>query len=307
MFSLRLNSIKKGIIRCSSSWNRKSNSKMTVKKLADKKKNNDKITMLTAYDFTSAYYINNSHIDIALVGDSLGMTIQGHSDTLKVTMDNMIYHSEIVSRTCQNPLIITDLPAGSYEESKKDAVNNSFDLIKKGGVDAVKIEGGKDRKNVIESVIKAGIPVMGHIGLQPQSIKQLGSFAAQGRDYESAKNIYYDALVLQDIGCFALVVECIPSLLAQKISQNLNIPVIGIGSGSHCDGQVLVYHDLLGMLPIVPNFAKKYCNSYNIIEDSINEFREDVKENTFKCRKEIDFSSKEDKYKFLNLINEIQR
>jgi len=256
--------------------------KVTVPDIISRKNGGRKITMLTAYDFLFARLIDEAGIDIILVGDSLGTVIQGHPTTLPVTMDEMIYHTEIVSRAVENALVVGDMPFMSYQVSVHDAVNNAGRFLKEGSASAVKIEGGSAVIDKIRAIIASGIPVMGHVGLLPQSIHHMGGYKVQGKDDSAAERILSESLLLEEAGVFAVVLEGIPAGLASRISDTLSIPAIGIGAGSHCDGQVLVIHDLLGLTPQpVPKFVRQYAAMREICADAVRRFKDDVESANF--------------------------
>jgi 3-methyl-2-oxobutanoate hydroxymethyltransferase len=221
--------------------------KVTTRTFRNKKKKGEIITMLTAYDYATALAVDRVGIDSILVGDSLGMVVLGYDTTLPVTMEDMLHHCKAVARGAQYAFLIGDMPFMSYQASVEDAVRNAGRFLQEAGMDAVKLEGGRERKPAIEAIISAGIPVQGHIGLTPQSVHQLGGFRAQGKSAEAAKQLLQDALILEEAGCFSIVLETIPSQLAKLVSEKIEIPTIGIGAGVGCDGQVLVTHDLLGL------------------------------------------------------------
>ena len=255
---------------------------MTVPEIIRKKADCRKITMLTAYDCLFARIVDEAGIDIILVGDSLGTVIQGHTTTLSVTMDEMIYHTRIVSRGVKNALLVADMPFMSYQASAADAVYNAGRFLKEGGAAAVKVEGGSAVGDMIKAIIAAGIPVMGHVGILPQSVHQTGGYKVQGKDEPSAEKILNDAIMLEDAGVFAVVMEGIPEALAKRITETLSIPTIGIGAGIHCDGQVLVLHDLLGLTPQpLPKFVKQYAVLRGLFADAVKRFKEDVESNKF--------------------------
>ncbi|WP_408955458.1 3-methyl-2-oxobutanoate hydroxymethyltransferase [Natroniella sp. ANB-PHB2] len=262
--------------------------KKTVKSLKPKKERGDKITMLTAYDYPMAKVIDQADIDLILVGDSLGMVILGYEDTLKVTVDDMIHHTKAVVRGAENSLVVADLPFMSYKVSNlAKTVESAGRLVKEGGAQAVKLEGGKELVAEVEAVIKAGIPVMGHLGLTPQSINQLGGYGVQGKNKKAAEKLIEDAKALEAAGAFAIVLECIPTELATEVSKQLSIPTIGIGAGKGCDGQVLVTHDLLGIFSeFTPKFVRKYAKLNQKISSAIKEYKEDVEEGNFPSQKE---------------------
>jgi 3-methyl-2-oxobutanoate hydroxymethyltransferase len=235
--------------------------KVTTLTFRRKKERGEPITMLTAYDYPTALAVDQSGIDSILVGDSLGMVVLGYSNTLPVTMEDMLHHCRAVARGAKYPLLVGDMPFMSYQASPQDAVRNAGRFLQEAGMDAVKLEGGRERLEAIRAILSAGIPVMGHLGLTPQSVNQLGGFRPQGREASAAHALLEDALLLQEAGVFSLVLESVPARLATLISQRLDIPSIGIGAGGGCDGQVLVTHDLLGLFDrFIPRFVKKYAN-----------------------------------------------
>lgn len=238
--------------------------------------------MLTAYDYPTALALDRVEIDAILVGDSLGMVVLGYPSTLPVTMEEMLHHCRAVSRGAEYALLIGDMPFLSYQASVDDAVLNAGRFLKEAGMDAVKLEGGRERCDVIRKIVEAGIPVMGHLGLTPQSVHQLGGFRAQGKSIESAVRLIEDAERLQEAGCFSLVLESIPDRLAELITQRLGIPTIGIGAGVGCDGQVLVAHDVLGMYDkFSPKFSKRYKNFLEEMENGFDKYIEEVHDKTF--------------------------
>ncbi len=241
------------------------------------KKQGKKITMLTAYDYPLALLEDRAGIDIILVGDSLAMTVLGYENTLPVTMDEMIHHTKAVVRGAKYPLIIGDMPFMSYNSSERDAILNAGRFMKEGGADAVKLEGGAAVKEIVRAIVKAGIPVMGHIGLTPQTISMLGGFKVQGKDAEGAQKIIDDALSLQEAGAFSVLLEAVPAPIAKRVTERLTVPTIGIGAGIHCDGQVLVVHDMLGLFDrFTPKFAKKYVNLSESILNALEAYRDEV-------------------------------
>lgn len=245
-------------------------------------KGEQKIAVLTAYDALTAAYIDEAEIPLILVGDSLANTVLGYDTTLPVTMDEMVHHTAAVSRGVQNALVVADMPFMSYQGVLGNAVENAGRFIKEGGADAVKIEGGAIRAELIETLVANGVPVLGHIGLTPQSVKEFGGFKKQGKTDEAARKLMDDAMVLEQSGAFALVLECVPAELAQKISAALKIPTIGIGAGPHCDGQVLVLTDLLGMgRGHVPSFVKQYADLKPQIQHALSAFKADVERGGF--------------------------
>jgi 3-methyl-2-oxobutanoate hydroxymethyltransferase len=256
--------------------------KVTTLALRQKKARGETITMLTAYDYATAQAIDRAEIDSILVGDSLGMVVLGYENTLPVTMGDMIHHCQAVSRGARYALLIGDMPFMSYQASVEEAVRNAGRFLQEGGMDSVKLEGGRERLAAIEAIIGAGIPVQGHLGLTPQSVHQLGGFRAQGKSATAAQRLVEDASILQDAGCFSLVLECIPARLGRLVSERLEIPTIGIGAGVGCDGQVLVTHDLLGLFDrFTPRFVKKYSDLHGEMEQAFNTYKNDVKSGTF--------------------------
>ncbi|KEO84290.1 3-methyl-2-oxobutanoate hydroxymethyltransferase [Tumebacillus flagellatus] len=259
-----------------------STSKLSTVKLQEMKRDRQKVVMLTAYDYPTARAAEEGDVDVILVGDSLGMVVLGYDSTLPVTMEDMIHHTKAVTRGAKSTMIVTDLPFLSYHISTPEAVRNAGRLIQEGGADAVKIEGGREILEQVQAIVRAGIPVCGHIGLQPQMVNQLGGYKVQGKDFEGAKKIFEDALLLQEAGCFALVLECVPTPLAALISERLTIPTIGIGAGDGCDGQVLVVHDMLGITDrYLPKFAKKYGELGDAMLNSVSQFAQEVRESKF--------------------------
>ncbi|WP_025161459.1 3-methyl-2-oxobutanoate hydroxymethyltransferase [Paraclostridium bifermentans] len=256
--------------------------KNTVVTFKESKERNEKLTMLTAYDYSTAKLIDSCGINGILVGDSLGMVCLGYEDTLSVTMEDMIHHTKAVSRGCTNTLIVADMPFMSYQTSTYDAVVNAGRLIKEGRAHAIKLEGGVEVFNQIQAIVNSSIPVMGHIGLTPQSVNAFGGFKVQGRDELAAKKLIEDALAVEDAGAFAVVLEGVPSKLASLITKKLNIPTIGIGAGASCDGQVLVYQDMLGMFSdFTPKFVKKYENIGAKMKDAFSNYIDEVKTEVF--------------------------
>ncbi|URN85130.1 3-methyl-2-oxobutanoate hydroxymethyltransferase [Acetobacterium wieringae] len=256
--------------------------KFTVSSFLQAKANKEKITMLTAYDYSMAKIVNDAGIDSILVGDSLGMVVQGYESTLEVTMDDMVYHCKAVARGAENALIVGDMPFLSYHISVEEAVRNAGRLIQEGKAHAVKLEGGVDQVDTVKAIVKAQIPVMGHIGLTPQSVNLFGGFKVQGKDTAQAQKVIDDALALEAAGVFAIVLEGIPEKLATLITQKISVPTIGIGAGRYCDGQVLVIHDLLGMYSgQSPKFSKRYAALNETIKDSVTAYITEVKSAKF--------------------------
>jgi 3-methyl-2-oxobutanoate hydroxymethyltransferase len=256
--------------------------KVTIHALRKMKQTGERITMLTAYDATFARLLDTAQIDALLVGDSLGMVIQGHDSTLPVTMDQMVYHCANVARGVQRAHLVGDLPFGSYQVSVEEAVKNAVRLVAEGRMEAVKLEGGAEFAETIARIVRAGVPVMGHIGLTPQSVHKLGGYVVQGRGEEKAARLVEDAKALERAGCYALVLEAIPAALAEEITQAVSIPTIGIGAGAGCDGQVLVSYDLLGMNPgFKPRFVKAYADLAAVIGEAVGRYRDEVREGAF--------------------------
>jgi 3-methyl-2-oxobutanoate hydroxymethyltransferase len=267
-----------------------------------KKQAGDKITMLTAYDYLTSRAVDRAGIDSILVGDSLGMVMLGYENTLPVTMEDMLHHCRAVSRGASRALLIGDMPFMSYQVSTVDAVKNAGRFLQEGGMNAVKLEGGRQQLDAIKSIIGSGIPVLGHLGLTPQSIHKFGGFKTQGRTSEEAKILLEDALLLEDTGCFGLILESIPDRIAEYITKRLNIPTIGIGAGPGCDGQVLVTHDMLGLFDkFTPKFVKRYGVLHESISQAIDSYREDVLGKDFPLE-EHSFTIKEEEWeKFLQI------
>ncbi|MBI4720260.1 MAG: 3-methyl-2-oxobutanoate hydroxymethyltransferase [Chitinivibrionia bacterium] len=256
--------------------------KITIRSLLDMKKRGEKIAMLTAYDYQTAVLEDRAGVDMVLVGDSLGMVVLGYENTLPVTIEEVIHHLKAVSRAKLRPFLVGDLPFMSYQASVEDAVRNAGRLVKEGGAEAVKLEGGRRMGPVIKAILDADIPVMGHIGLTPQSLHQFGGYRVQGKDQKSADKLFEEARFLEEIGCFSMVLEGIPWQLARKITESLSIPTIGIGAGVHCGGQVLVINDLLGTLDeFAPRFVKRYAELGAVITRAISEYIREVKDGKF--------------------------
>ena len=256
--------------------------KVTTLALRQKKARGEIITMLTAYDYPTALAMDKAGVDAILVGDSLAMVVLGYDNTLPVTLEEMLHHSRAVARGAKNALLVGDMPFMSYQVSVEEATRNAGRFLQQGGMDAVKLEGGRDRADAIRSITSAGIPVMGHLGLTPQSVNQLGGFRAQGKTALAAKRLYEDALILEEAGCFSLVLESVPARLAELISKKISIPTIGIGAGVGCDGQVLVTHDLLGLFDrFTPKFVKKYADFHKEMQKAFADYIEDVETKRF--------------------------
>jgi 3-methyl-2-oxobutanoate hydroxymethyltransferase len=265
--------------------------KPTIKKVntisfRQKKEHGEPIAVLTGYDYPTAMALDQAGIDAILVGDSLGMVVLGYENTLPVTMDEMLHHCRAVARGARAALLIGDMPFMSYQVSTEEAVRNAGRFLQQGGMEAVKLEGGKERLEAIRSIIGAGIPVMGHLGLTPQSVNLMGGFLLQGRTAETATRLLEDALLLEEAGCFSMVLESVPAKLAMIISKRLSIPTIGIGAGAGCDGQVLVTHDLLGLFDrFTPKFVRKYADLQGEMRRAFTAFITDVQERTFPAQK----------------------
>lgn len=256
--------------------------KKTVVTFAQAKANKEKLTMLTAYDYSTAKLIDQAGVDSILVGDSLGNVILGYEDTLSVTVDDMIHHGAAVARGAKEALVVIDMPFMSYQTSVYDAVVNAGRLMKEGRAQAVKLEGGVEVCPQIKAICEAGIPVMAHIGLTPQHINAFGGFKVQGKDEEAAKKLLKDAYAVQEAGAFAVVLECVPEKLATMVSEKLNIPTIGIGAGAGCDGQVLVYADMLGMFSdFTPKFVKRFAETGKIMTEAFKAYVKEVKEGSY--------------------------
>ena len=258
------------------------NRPVTVPDISGRKNSGKKITALTAYDYSFSKLLDATDIDIILVGDSLGMVSLGHENTLSVTLENMIDHTRAVKRGAQRALVVGDMPFMSYQVSVEQAVTNAGRLIQEGGAAAVKLEGGARMADRVQAIVQAGIPVMGHIGLTPQSVHQFGGYKVQGKNYLDSRQIRQDARDLQNAGIFAVVMEGIPGELAEEITSELKIPTIGIGAGLHCDGQILVLHDLLGLTQdFVPKFVKQYAQLADILKSAVSEYIQEVRTETF--------------------------
>lgn len=256
--------------------------KITTLNLQSKKRRGEPITMLTAYDYTGALLVDKAAVDVILIGDSLGMVVMGLDSTVPVTMEEMLHHCRAVARGAKYAHLVGDMPFMSYQADVIEAVRNAGRMLKEGNVDSVKLEGGKEMASTVRSIVDAGIPVMGHIGLTPQTISKLGGFKAQGRTALAARRLVDDALALEDAGCYALVLEAVPAPVAAAVTNRLEIPTIGIGAGAGCDGQVLVFHDVLGLYDrIQPRFVKKYADLQDTIVAAFESYRDDVIQRRF--------------------------
>ncbi|MEK9751448.1 MAG: 3-methyl-2-oxobutanoate hydroxymethyltransferase [Flavobacteriaceae bacterium] len=252
--------------------------RITVKTLSEMKAANEKIAMLTAYDFTMAQMVDTAGVDVILVGDSASNVIAGHETTLPITLDQMIYHASAVVRGTKRALVVVDLPFGSYQSDSKEALRSAIRIMKESGAHTVKLEGGTENGDALKRILGAGIPVMGHLGLTPQSIYQFGSYTVRAKQEAEAEKLKSDALFLQEQGCFSIVLEKVPAALAQTVAESLHIPVIGIGAGSGVDGQVLVLHDMLGMTTeFSPRFLRRYLNLDVQIGGALSQYVSDVK------------------------------
>ncbi len=256
--------------------------RVTVKSLYEMKQNGEKISMLTAYDFSMAKIIDSANVDVILVGDSASNVMAGHETTLPITLDQMIYHASSVIRAVNRALVVVDIPFGRYQSDPKEALRSAIRIMKESGAHAIKIEGGVEIKESAKRILNAGIPVMGHLGLTPQSIYKFGTYTVRAKEEEEAEKLMEDAKLLEKIGCFAIVLEKIPAELAKKVAENVSIPIIGIGAGGGVDGQVLVVHDLLGMThEFNPRFLRRYMNLYEDMGDAISNYVADVKSRDF--------------------------
>eukprot|EP00759_Apiculatamorpha_spiralis_P046200 PhF_6_TR42733/c1_g1_i2/m.64577/K00606/panB; 3-methyl-2-oxobutanoate hydroxymethyltransferase len=287
--------------------------KVTSLELLSMRKSNQRISMVACYDYPSAFQCDEAGIDVILVGDSVGMVELGLDTTQSVTMDMMIHHAKAVAKGARRPLLVGDMPMGSYEVCPKDALRNALRFIKEGNVDCVKMEGATaERVEAARMIVQGGIAVMGHIGLTPQSISTLGGFRAQGRTYHKALGLIEEAKKLQDVGCFALVIECVPPEVAKAITDSISIPTIGIGSGPHCSGQVLVYHDMLGLLhhphhaKFCPKFCKQYANVGAVVRNGLEQFRKEVQEGSFPSKEHTPYTMPAAELaKFADKLNEL--
>lgn len=256
--------------------------RVTTKSLFDMKQKGEKISMLTAYDYTMAKIVDTAGIDVILVGDSASNVMAGHETTLPITLDQMIYHASSVVRAAERALVVVDLPFGSYQSDSKEALRSAIRVMKESGGHAVKLEGGKEIKESIKKILQAGIPVMGHLGLTPQSIYKFGTYTVRAKEEAEAEKLIEDAKLLEKIGCFALVLEKIPAKLAQRVAESIAIPVIGIGAGAGVDGQVLVLHDMVGMThEFSPRFLRRYMNLFEDMTKAISQYAADVKSRDF--------------------------
>ena len=283
MLSLRGKNAKKDMSTAIKDDNRK----VTTHRLIEMKQRGEKISMLTAYDYSMAKIIDNAGMDVILVGDSASNVIAGNVTTLPITLDQMIYHGKSVMKAVKRALVVVDLPFGTYQGNSKEALASAIRVMKETHTDCIKIEGGAEIKESITRILSAGIPIMGHLGLTPQSINKFGTYAVRAREENEAQKLIEDAHLLEDLGCFAIVLEKIPALLATRIANELKIPLIGIGAGGGVDGQVLVMHDMLGInQDFSPRFLRRYANLYDIIKNSVQTYINDVKYGDFPNEKE---------------------
>jgi|TARA_B110000305_G_C19463159_1_gene655973 3-methyl-2-oxobutanoate hydroxymethyltransferase len=261
--------------------------RVTVKSLIDMKSNNEKISMLTAYDYTMAKIVDSAGVDVILVGDSASNVMAGHETTVPITLDQMIYHASSVVRAANRSLVVVDLPFGSYQSDPKEALRSAIRILKESRGHSVKMEGGKEIKESIKRILNAGIPVMGHLGLTPQSIYKFGTYTVRAKEEEEADKLRHDSKLLEKLGCFAIVLEKVPAKLAKEIAESLTIPVIGIGAGAGVDGQVLVTHDMIGMThEFNPRFLRRYLNLYDDMSNAFKSYIKDVKSVDFPNDKE---------------------
>jgi 3-methyl-2-oxobutanoate hydroxymethyltransferase len=256
--------------------------KITTNKYLKNKQGGENISMITAYDFSFAKIFDAAGIDIILVGDSASNVMAGHETTLPITLDQMIYHASSVVRGCNRSLIVVDLPFGSYQGNSKEALNSTIRIMKETGAHAIKLEGGEEVLESVKRIIGSGVPVMGHLGLTPQSIYKFGTYTVRAKEEEEAEKLKKDAMLLQEAGCFGIVLEKIPAVLAKEVSENLSIPTIGIGAGNDCDGQVLVMHDMLGInTEFKPRFLRTYLNLHEEVTNAVQKYIEDIKSKDF--------------------------
>jgi len=261
--------------------------RITTNSLVEMKKNGEKIAMLTAYDYSMAKIVDHAGIDIILVGDSASNVMAGHETTLPITLDQMIYHASSVVRAIERCLVVVDLPFGSYQSDPKEALRSAIRIMKESGGHAVKLEGGREVKESIKRILNAGIPVMGHLGLTPQSIYKFGTYTVRAKEEEEADKLKNDAKLLEELGCFGIVLEKVPAVLAKEVAESISIPVIGIGAGNGVDGQVLVIHDMLGMThEFNPRFLRRYLDLYTEMNNAFKQYISDVKSRDFPSDKE---------------------
>jgi len=286
--------------------------RVTVPWVVESKKESRKLSMLTAYDHLTAKLLDEAGIDMLLVGDTLGMIIQGEDSTLPVTLDESIYHTKIVRRSTSRAMVVGDMPFGSYQTGVKDAVTNAIRMVKEGGAHAIKLEGGKRVLNQVRAIVNAEIPVMGHLGLTPQSVNKIGGFKVQARSEYAVQRLISDAVALEEAGVFAIVLEAVPSEAARRVTEHLNVPTIGIGAGPHCDGQVLVTHDMLGLTDFAGRFVKQYAVLKESILSAAKQYKEEVENLQFPTEQysyeyEIEDRSKADVIEAMSDYKELDR
>ncbi len=273
--------------------------KVTIVDLQEKKERREPITMVTAYDYPTGLLVDQAGIDIVLVGDSLAMVVLGHENTVEVTMEEMLHHCKAVARGARYPLLVGDMPFMSYQVHRREAIRNAGRFLKEGRMDVVKLEGGLEMAETVKAIVDAGIPVMGHIGLTPQTISKLGGFRVQGKSVEAARKLVEDARALEEAGAFAIILEAVPDRLAALITERVRVPTIGIGAGPHCDGQVLVLHDMIGLFDrFTPKFVKRYANIFPIVVEALTRYRQEVLDGTFP-QPEHCFTMKDEVYEAL--------
>lgn len=287
-----------------------STKRKTLASLKGLYKSSTPITVLTAYDYPTALHAERAGVDITLVGDSLGMVCLGQATTQGVTLDQMIHHAKAARRATQSPLLVADMPFGTYESCKKQAVDTAVRLVKEAGVDAVKLEGGRNRAEAVNAIVDSGIAVMGHVGLLPQAVSRVGAFRSFGRTTAEAQDIIMDAQALQQAGVFAMVVECIPARVTKLVTSAVSVPTIGIGSGPSCSGQVLVYHDLLRILShphhhnVAPKFCKSFANLGPLIDEAIRSYCDEVRNGQFPCAQYSPYSISDDQFREVERFSE---
>ncbi len=268
---------------------------VTLPFLKSLKQKGEKISMITAYDYPSAILVEKAEIEIILVGDSVGNTVLGYDNPIPVTLEDILHHTKAVTKGAKNPLVVSDMPFMTFNVSAQQAIENAGRLMKEGGADAVKLEGGQEMARTVGAITQAGIPVMGHIGLTPQRVAQLGGLKVQGKDMEKAEKLLNDAHLLEEAGVFSIILECVPYQLARLITKRCEVPIIGIGAGPYCDGQVLVLHDVLGLsFGFSPKFVKQYVDLSQITTDALSRFKKEVKKEVFPSVEKHSFSIKEE-------------
>ena len=256
--------------------------KVTIPQLLEMKRSGQKISMITAYDYPTGVIVDQAGIDIVLVGDSLGMTMLGYDTTVPVTMDEMVHHAKAVTRGCKNPFVLGDMPFMAYQASKEEAIRNAGRFMKEANCDGIKLEGGIYIADTVRAIVRAGVPTMGHLGLTPQTISALGGFKVQGKDVEAAQRLVEDVTALEEAGVFAVLLEAVPAKVARLIAERASVPIISIGAGAGCDGQVLIFHDMFGLFPkFMPKFAKRYAEVGEIMRNGVRQYIEEVRSGTF--------------------------